>query len=64
MQDRGTAMAVRVGCDKVELETQERQRRGARLAKSVLQHSAIEDLGGILGSGIGGICELIGRMRG
>ena len=57
-------MAVRVGCDKVELETQERQGKEARLAKSVLQHSAIEVLGGILGSGIGGFCELMGGMRG
>ena len=57
-------MAVRVGRDKVELKTQERQGRGARLVESVLQHSAIEVLGGILGSGIGEICELIGGMRG
>ena len=55
MQDRGTALAVRVGCGKGKLESQERQRKEARLAKSDLQHSAIEVLGDILGGGIGEI---------
>ena len=50
MQDRGTALAVRDGCGKSKLEAQERQGKGTRLAESFLQHSAIEVLGGILGS--------------
>ena len=64
VQDRGTALAVRDDCGNGKLESQERQGKGARLAKSVLQQSAIEALGGILGGGIGENCALMGGMRG